>query len=166
MVKSKTVLIAAAIATAGIVIFFVFYFSDKAVIKRRFHYLAQQLDKESPENNLLSAAKAKHIGDMFADNCRVYLPGYDVDRTFNGRDVHPYVMMARARYKDISLEFYDFNIDIPHEGVALVDVTAFVKAISASGETRREIHELAFSLEQHETDWLFTDIESVTVLER
>ena len=166
MVKLRTVLVAAVIATAGIIVFLVYYFSDQAVIKRRFQHLAEQLAKESPENNLLSAAKGKHIGDMFADTCRVYLPGYDVDQTFTGRDVQPYVMMARSRYKSIAVEFYDFNITIPHEGLALVDVTAFVRAVTASGETMREIHELAFTLEKTETGWQFTDIESVTVLER
>ena len=66
MVKLRTVLVAAVIATAGIIVFLVYYFSDQAVIKRRFQHLAEQLAKESPENNLLSAAKGKHIGDMFA----------------------------------------------------------------------------------------------------
>jgi Tfp pilus assembly protein PilV len=166
MVKSKTVLIAAVIATAGIIAFIVFHYSDKAVIKRRFQYLAQQLAKESPENNLLSAAKAKHIGDMFADTCRVYLPDFDVDRIFTGRDVHPYVMMARSRYKAISIEFYDFNINIPNDGIALVDVNAFVRAVTTSGEVRREIHQLAFSLEKDETDWRFSEIESLSMLEK
>ena len=163
MVKSKTVVsVAAVIAVAGIIGFLVYYYSDAAVVKRRFHYLADQLTKESPENNLISAAKAKHIGD----ECRVYLPGYDVDRTFSGKDVHPYVMMARSRYTNLSINFYDFNIVFPQDGLAEVDVTAFVTAEASAGDPVREIHELVFSLEKGETDWLFTNIESVTVLER
>ncbi len=167
MVKSKTVVpVAAVIAVVGIIGFFVYYYSDAAVVKRRFHYLADQMAKESPENNLVSAAKARHIGDMFAEECRVYLPGYDVDRTFSGKDVHPYVMMARSRYTNLSINFYDFNIVFPQDGLAEVDVTAFVSAEANAGDPVREIHELVFSLEKVEAGWLFTNIESVTVLER
>lgn len=166
MVKSKMVLFIGAAAAVAVLVFCIFYFSDKAVIKRRFHDLAGQMAKTSPENNLLSAAKAKRIGDMFADQCRVYLPDYDVDRTFSGKDVHPYVMMARSRYKQLDIDFYDFTITFPEDGLAGVDVTAYVKAAATRKETTSEIHELFFSLKKAETGWLFTEIKSVTVLER
>jgi hypothetical protein len=159
-------LIAAVVAVAGIIGLFLFLNSDEAVIKKRFTYLADQFARESPENNLMGAAKANKIGNMFADGCRVAIPGYDVDRTFTRDDVPPYVMMARSRYNSISIDFYDFNIGFPRDGQATVNVTAFVRATSTAGEAVQEIHEMVFSLEKGEEAWLFTDIESVEVLEK
>jgi len=166
VVNSKIILIVAVIAVAGIIGFILFFNSDEAVIKKRFQYLSDQFAKESVENNLLGAAKAKRIGNMFAENCRVSLPAYDLDQTFARDDVQPYVMMARSRYKSMIVDFYDFNIDFPQGGQAEVDVTGYVKAVTEAGEAVQEIHELAFSLEEGEDDWLFTAIEGVEVLER
>ena len=166
MVNSKKIVVAAVLAVAGIIGFLLFFNSDEAVIKKRFKYLADQFIMEPPENSLLAAAKAKRVGDMFADRCRVSLQAYDVDRTFDRADVHPYVMMARSRYKRLSINFYDFNIDFPRDGQADVDVTAYVEAVNQAGEALQEIHELRFSLVEGEEDWLFTEIEGVQVLER
>ncbi len=166
MVNSKTVLIVSAVAVAGIIGFILISGGDEAVIKKRFQYLAEQFAKESPENSLLSAAKAGRIGDMFADGCRVNLPAYDVEKVFTRDDVQPYVMMARSRYKSISVDFYDFNIVFPGTGQANVDVTTLVEAVTMAGESVRETHEMIFSLKEGEEDWLFTVIEGVEVLER
>jgi len=75
-------------------------------------------------------------------------------------------MMARSGYTSIAVDFYDFNIVFPREGRAEVDVTALAKTITSAGEAAQEIHELVFSLEKVEDDWLFTAIEAVEVLER
>jgi hypothetical protein len=166
MVKTKQMLMAAGLLLAGLIVFLLFYQSDTAAVKKRFAFLADQFSKETSENSLLGAAKAKHIGLMFADTCRVSLPGYDVDRTFERADVQPYVMMARSRYREIAVEFYDFDIVFPQDGLAEVDVTALVRATTTAGEAVQEIHEMVFTLERGEEDWLFTNIESLTVLER
>ncbi|MEW6079078.1 MAG: hypothetical protein AB1724_14805 [Thermodesulfobacteriota bacterium] len=166
MVKSKHLLIAAVLVAAGITGFLLFYSSDETVIKKRFKSLAADFSRESPENDLLNAAKSKRIANMFAKTCRVVIPDYDVARTFSRDDVQPYVMMARSRYKDIAINFFDFFISFPGQGRAAVNVSVFVRATPVAGEPVQEIHEMVFSLEKGEEEWLFTDIESVEVLEK
>jgi hypothetical protein len=166
MVTTKNILIVVVLAVAGIIGFLLFYSSDETVIKKRFKSLASDFAREYPENDLLNAAKSKRISNMFAASCRVHIPDYDVDRTFARDDVQPYVMMARSRYRDISLDFYNFSIDFTEGGQATVYASAFVRATPTAGEPVRELHEMVFSLEKGEEEWLFTDIESLEVMEK
>ncbi len=166
MVKSKNMLLILVLIAAGLIVFVLFFNSDEAVIKKRFRHLAEQFDKAPSENNLVAAAKARRVADMFADSCRVYLPAYDVDHTFSARDVPSYVMMARSRYRQIALDFYDFNFVFPQKDRADVNLTAMATGIDETGAAFREIHEMTFSLEKIEDEWLFTAIEAVQVLEK
>jgi hypothetical protein len=166
MVKKKHLLIAAALAAAGLIGFLLFYKSDETVIKKRFKSLAADFSREYPENDLMNAAKGKRIGNMFAKTCRVHIPDYDVDMTIARDDVQPYVMVARSRYRDISLDFYDFSIAFPDQGKATVNVSAFVRATPTAGEPAQEIHEMVFSLEKGEEEWMFAGIESLELLEK
>ncbi|MFO8049485.1 MAG: hypothetical protein R6U29_10675 [Desulfosudaceae bacterium] len=166
MPQLKKMLIIAAMALAGIIAFMVFFKSDAAVIKARFDKLAGHMAKEAGEKELLSAAKARHVSNMFAESGRVDIPAYDITRTFTRDKVQQWVMIARSRYRVLSLDFYDFNIDFPEEGRSRVDVTAFLEAAGSDGGPAQEVHQLVFVLEKEEGDWLFTEVEGVDVLER
>ncbi|MFP4040564.1 MAG: hypothetical protein ACLFS7_08475 [Desulfosudaceae bacterium] len=166
MPQLKKMLIVTVMALAGIIAFMVFFKSEAAVIKARFDKLAGHMAKEDDENDLLSAAKARHVSNMFAETGRVDIPAYDITRTFTRDKVQQWVMTARSRYRVLSLDFYDFEIDFPEEDRSRVDVTALLEAAARDGAPAQEVHQLVFILEKEEGDWLFAEVEGVDVLER
>ncbi len=166
MVNMKTIIAAAVLAVAGIITFFWYFQGDDAKIKKQFKTISELAEKGSDEHELTAAVNAKRIGSMFADTCRIEIPSYNISRTYARADVPAHVLGARSRYSDISLKFYDLDIDFPEEKIARVTLTAYVEAVRVSGEAVREVHEIVCRLEKIEKDWLFDQIEVVSVLER
>ncbi|MFP4446189.1 MAG: hypothetical protein ACLFPD_08095 [Desulfosudaceae bacterium] len=144
----------------------VFSKSDLARVKARFERLAELLEKQAGENELLGGAKAKHISNLFTETGRVDIPAFDVHGTFTRDDVQRLVLMGRSRYKNLTIRFYDFAVEFPAEHRARVDVTAFLEAALASGSTVQEAHQLIFILEQPDEEWLFAEVQGVNMLEK
>jgi hypothetical protein len=166
MVNQKNVIIAALMITGGIIAFFLFFQSDEAKIKKTFHRLSKKVEKQEDENELLSAAAANKIKNMFGQSCRIEIPSYDVDKSLPKNEIASHVLYARARYRTMSLKFYDFQFQFPEKGSSIVDLTAVFKAVTASGDPVDEIHEFECALSKIEDEWLFTGIKGIDVLER
>lgn len=166
MVNLKNILIATVIAAAAVVAFLVFFQSDEAKIKKKFHLLAETAHKNGSEHDLIAAKKAHQIEQMFFGTVRIRIPSYSVDKTFPRGEISPHVLYARARYQNISLKFHDFQLTFPAENKAVVGLTGILKAVAASGEPVHEIHEAECTLKKIDNDWLFTGIKEVEVLER
>ncbi len=166
MVNLKNSLIAAIIAAAAVVAFLVFFQSDEAKIKKKFHHLAEKAHKNGSEHDLIAAKKAHQIEQLFFGTVRIQIPSYSVDKTVPRSEISPQVLYARARYQNISLKFHDFQFTFPSEEKAVVGLTGIFKAVAASGEAFNEIYEVACTLEKIDNDWLFTGIKEVEVLER
>ncbi|MDO9263883.1 MAG: hypothetical protein Q7U02_07945, partial [Desulfosalsimonadaceae bacterium] len=109
---------------------------------------------------------ARKIESLFAETVRIEIPAYDIDQTFARSEISPHVLYARSQYRDISLKFYDFQIEFPAEDVAHVTLTGILKATTSSGEQVKETHELECELEKIEDDWLLTGVKGVDVLEK
>ena len=166
MVNQKNLIIAGLLIAGGIIVFFLFFQTDEAKIKKKFHRLAERVEKEDVENELLTAATANKIQNMFADSCRIEIPSYSVDQTFSKKEISSHVFYARAQYRKMSLKFLDFQFQFPQKGSAIVGLTAAFKAVTTFGEPVDEIHELECSLNEMDDEWLFTGIMGVDVLER
>lgn len=162
----KTIIAAAVLGVAGILVFFWYFQSDEARIKKRFKSIAELASKSGEEHELTAAVSAKKIGDMFADTCLIEIPSYNISRSYDNNDIPANVMGARSRYTDISLQFHDITIDFSENGTARVTLTGYMEAVLISGEAVREIHETVCELEKIENEWFFRRIESATVLER
>ncbi len=169
MVNLRTItilVIAAAVAFAGVAALFWYFQSDTARIQKQFKTIAEAASKDPGEHELTAAAAARKIGAMFAENCRVEIPAYDISRTYPREDIPGRIMGARSRYSEISMTFHDLDVHFPAEQTAQVLFTAYVDAVRVTGERVREAHEITCRLEQTEGDWLINQIEVVTVLER
>ena len=166
MVNLKNILIAIVIAAAAVVAFLVFFQSDEAKIKKKFHHLAEKVDKNGQEHDLIAAKKAHQIEQMFFGTVRIRIPSYSVDKTFPRSEISPQVLYARARYQNISLKFHDFQFEFPTEEKAVVGLTGVLKAATTSGESVNEIHEVECTLAKIDGEWMFTGISEIEVLER
>ena len=166
MVKMRKIFIAALAATAGIILFFWFFTGDEAKIKKQFKILEELASKDSVEHELIAAANARKIGNMFTGTCRIEIPSHSISRVYKRENIPAYVMAARSQYSAISLKFYDILIRFPEEHLARISFTAHVDFLFHSGETIREVQELDCSMEKIEKEWYFSRIETITVLER
>lgn len=166
MVNLKTISIIIAAAVVGVVVFMVFSESEEDRVKERFAILAKQVEKEPGESNFISAARAKKIRGLFAENIVIDIPGRSITRELDRRDLGPYVLGGRAKFLEIKLKFYDTKVEFPDSGQADVRVTANLAGQLETGETIDETHELACSLDKVEDGWLFKRFEAVEVLLR
>jgi hypothetical protein len=166
MVNLRHFIISALVAAAGIIIFFWMFSSDEAKIKKQFKNLADLVSADSDEHQLIAAAKARKIGNMFAETCLVEIQSHSISRTYKRENIPGHVMTIRSQYYEISMKFYDLHISFPEEGIARATVTAYVEAVRISGEPILEVHELVFWIEKLEKDWFFNQIKTISVLER
>jgi len=166
VVNLKTISIIIAAAVVGVVVFMVFSESEEDRVKKRFTILAEQVEKESGESKFISAARAKKIKGLFAENIVIDIPERSITRELDRRDLGPYVLGGRAKFSEIKLKFYDIKVDFPDSGLADVRVTANLAGQLETGKTIDETHELACSLDKVEDAWLFKRFEAVEVLQR
>jgi hypothetical protein len=166
MVNGRNLIISTLVAIAGIIIFFQLFTSDEAKIKKQFKNMANLVSADSDEHQLIAAANARKIGNMFAETCLFELPAHSVSRTFRRENIPAHVMAARSHYYSISLKFYDIHVSFPEEGIAQAAVTAYVEAVRVSGEPILEIHEFVFQMEKLDNDWFFNQIKTISVVER
>lgn len=167
MVNQKNIIIAGLLIACGIIVFFIFFQSDEAKIKKKFHKLAESVGKNGDEHDLIAAKTAHEIEQMFTGSVCIQIPSYSVDKTFPRSEISPHVLYARALYQKMAIQFYDFRIRIAEEKTtAVVGLTGVFKATTTSDEPVDEIHEMECTLEKVDDEWLFTGIEGVAVLER
>ncbi|MDA3894923.1 MAG: hypothetical protein PF482_02110 [Desulfobacteraceae bacterium] len=167
MVNQKNIIIAGLLIACGIVAFFILSQSDEAKIKKQYHKLAEKVEKNGAEHDLIAAKTAHEIEQMFTGSVRIQIPSYSVDKTFPRSEISPHVLYARALYQKMALDFHDFHIQID-EGItsAVVGLTGVFEATTTSDEQVDEIHEVECTLEKIEDEWMFTGIRGVEVLER
>jgi hypothetical protein len=167
MVNQKNIIIAGLLIGCGIIAYFIFSQTDEAKIKKQFHKLAEKIEKNGAEHDLIAAKTAHEIEQMFTGSVRIEIPSYSVDKTFPRSEISPHVLYARALYQKMALEFHDFQIEIAEDKAsAVVGLTGVFKATTSSGERVDEIHEAECTLEKVEDKWMFTGIQGIEVLER
>ncbi len=166
MINQKNMVIAALLIAGAVIVFFLFFQTDEAKIKKNFHKLAERVEKNGDEHNLIAAKKAHAIEQLFTGSVRIQIPSYSVDKTFPRNGISPHVLFARTRYKKITIKFYDFQIQFPTKDTSIVELTAVFKATTISGEPVDEVHEAECTLDKIDNEWLFTGIKGVDVLER
>ena len=107
-----------------------------------------------------------NIKKLFSEKCNVQAPAYSVSRNYKPQDMSNIALMILSQYFELSLRFYDIEINIPERKFAHVVLTAKLDGKLTTGEYVNEIHELECVLIKIEGDWLFNKIEIVDVLEK
>lgn len=166
MVNKRNLAIAAvAVIGFGIGVFLLFQ-SDEAKIKKQFSVMADKIEKQADESDLMAAAAAHGIEKLFGPAVRIEIPSYSVDQTFPRNDISAHALYFRAMYREMGISFHDFHFQFPRENEAFVGLTAMFKAVTANGDPVNEIHEVECTLEKIDDEWLFTGIRGIDVLEK
>lgn len=166
MVSVKYTILAAGILIAGIIAFFIFFQSEEEKVIKQFKLIADKIEKEPGENQIIAAANAKKISEMLTDPCRVNAPAYSFSRDISPDELPRFFLAKRSLYSEISLKFYDFLIDFPEKNSALVSVTEIMKGTLKTGEIVEDIHELECTMINIEDSWRLKEISVVEVLKK
>jgi hypothetical protein len=166
MVKAKHIIIAGAILTAGIIAYYIFMQSEEAKIKEQFEFIAEKIEKAPGENKIFAAAKVNRIGDMITDPCKIHVPAYSFSREISSSELSTYILRKRSQYSEISIKFYDFEIDFPDKDNAQVSLTASMEGKMKTEEFVEDLHELNCQLQKIENTWRFKEFTMVEVLRK
>jgi len=166
VVKSKQIVFAVVILAIVIIAYFIFSHSEAEKVKMQFAFIAEKFTKESDENPIIAAANANKIKEVFKDHFKFQAPAYEIYREVSTDEIAPYVIAMRSQYAEISLKFYDFDVEFSSKDTANATVTQRMRAKLVAGEYIEDINELSCKLTKIDDKWLVTEIEVVAVLEK
>jgi hypothetical protein len=136
----KKVISVTAIAIFILLIGFVFLSRqrDELQIRRSLVLLQELLEKSSDEPPIAGLGKAKKVGKLFIDDCRIKL-GHPVP-DINGRsELEVVVQQARKSVYEVSVRFADISVSVSNDRTgASVSMTA-TATVRGAGEFGSEI---------------------------
>lgn len=145
---------------AGIVLlvagasWFLYYFSDQEVIKRKCAAIAVALCKEGEESPVMLALKMKPVKDFIAPACEVRVPERNYQEVLDPGLVIRYLIMYRARQADLRVVLDEILVDIRGKGWAEVSALVHVSANHNHPDFFDEVHRVKFSLQKQKKNWL------------
>jgi hypothetical protein len=86
--------------------------------------------------------------------------------SFTPVEISSYAANSRIAFSELSLKFYDLNIEFPEKGLATVLLTAKLKGKLMGGDFVDETREVQCVLKKTDRRWLFSEIEVVEVLKK
>lgn len=166
MVRIKYIIIALLVVILGIWAALHLLQSEEKKVKKQFHLLSKWASKETGENTFTMAQKIKNIGTLFGEHCELKADLIAFSGRYTPEEISGYAARARFPFSSLSLQFYDFNLAFPEEGVAKVTLTGRLTGRTTTGEDVDETHELECALKKIESKWLFSYLEVVEVLKK
>lgn len=164
--KIKYIIIAILIVISGILITRYFSESEEKKVKKQFHLLSEWVSKDPDEAIFTMSHKIKHIATLFAEDCGLKADIISLAGSYTPEEISKYAARARSQFINLSLQFYDLDIDFPQDGTAKVILTARLTGKTKIGEYVDETHELESVLTKIDDKWLFSDFAVVEVLKK
>lgn len=162
--KKNYVLAAGGVVCVAVVVW-LFLTSDARQVQRRLDALSQLIAKQGQEQGLEALSRAAEIGSLFAEQCSLSLEEYGQQGTYTRKDIIDSVFMARNRYQEITLTFYDTLITLGDNRQA--EILATLHLTTTSGrDTMTDVGEIALHLTNIDGEWLIDAVTLVQVLER
>jgi hypothetical protein len=154
----------AAIVTAGVWLWTVFFPAPEKIIRRNLSEIARDASFEGNQNPLAGMAAVQKLAAFFSTNVIVNLdmPGRE-PRTFAGRDeIVQAAAAARGSLNGLKIEFLDVNVTVaPDKQSAVTDLTARAQA---AGDRDFNVQEMKFTFQKTGGQWLITRVETVRTL--
>ena len=166
MVKVKYIVTTLLVVILAIVVWVYLVQSDTKKIKKQFDSLSKLVSKEPGENPITMATKAKNIATLFAETCELTNPIDGLTETYTPAEMSSYAANSRIAFAELSLNFFDLNVEFPETGLARVTLTGNLKGRLMSGNIIDETREVQCVLKKIGRNWLFSEIEVVEVLKR
>ncbi len=166
MVKTKYIILILLVVMIGIWIALRLSPTEEKRVKKQFHLLSEWGSKDSRESAFTMAKKTKDIGTLFAEACRLEADNASLSGTYTPDEISSFAAQARLQFSEVSLRFYDLDVEFPNEDTAKVLLTAKLTGRLIAGEYVNEVHELTSVLKKIENRWLFSSFEVIEVLEK
>ena len=166
MVRVKYIVTTLLVVILAIVAWVYLVQSDTKKIKKQFDSLSKLVSKEPGENPITMATKAKNIATLFAETCELTNPIDGLPATYTPGEMSSYAANSRIAFAELSLKFYDLNVEFPETGLARVTLTGNLKGKLMSGNIVDETREVQCVLKKIGRNWFFSEIEIVEVLKR
>jgi hypothetical protein len=151
---NKKLTIAVILLLAWAAAWFLYYFSDKQVIKRKFTAIAVSLSKDGEETPVVIALKMRPVKDFIATACEVTVPERNYHELLEPGLVTHYLILYRSRQANLRVALEKITVEIPSEGRGEVSALVHVIANYNQPDFFDETHRVTFSLEKQAKNWL------------
>ena len=166
MVKTRYIITALFVLIIGIVAAYHLLQGQEKRVRRQFKLLSELASKHGDEDNLTMARKARGIGALFAENCRIETHIASISASYTRQEIAGLAARARLPFSRLSVRFYDLRIQFPEKNSAQVTVTGLASGALRQGDLVDDTLELVCTLKKLDNKWLFTGIQVVEVLEK
>jgi len=127
MVTRKNILILLLLCCLGAALFFFLRPSKEEQIRARLDQLCGEVQKQKNEAALDSLTKAARIGKLFQDPCQIYFTTPLLDGRLSRREIVQHISVARNRFSQLNLSFYDITFHFPDDRHANLSMTMRVR---------------------------------------
>lgn len=166
MVNAKRAIGALFVVVIGIVMARALFPSEERKIRKEFVSLSKWMSKGRGETAFTMVRKTKRVGTFFAAPCRFDTPIYSFSGTYTPEEISSYAAEVHLHFSELSLRFYDLDVDILSDDTARAVLTAKVEGRTSTGEYVQETHEVECELRKGEDRWLFHEVRVVEVLKK
>ena len=147
-------IVVAVVLLVGVAGWFLYYFSDQQVIKRKFIGIAGSLSKDGEETPVMIALKMRPVKDFIGPACEVTVPERNYREILEPGLVTRYLIMYRSRQANLRVTFDELHVEVPGEGRGEVSALVHVIANYNQPDFFDEVHRVTFSVQKQEKDWL------------
>ncbi len=163
MTPKKIVLALSGALIIALTAMFFFSADEKDDIKALFDRVAATIGKEAGENAIAGMAKIKSLRLFFIEQCWVDAPVYRLNQAMTFDEIAAFVFKERAAYKQITMRFQRFLIDIKKQNEAMVNVAAGFAGKTTGGGRVEDVHQLSCRLLKKDGEWRIEQIQVVEV---
>ncbi len=157
---------ALALLVAAVLGLWLFYPTRERQVRRQLRALASWATKEGPEGQLATAMRARDAERFVAPASTWSTEGQELSGTLTPSEIGRFVFAYRSHWSQISVKFYDLQVDFPEDAVADVTATVLLRGRSDAGDDLNETHEVNCRLEKGDGGWLIHKVTVVEVLKR
>jgi hypothetical protein len=130
------------------------YYSDEAVIQRRFHELSQEISKDGKETAMALALKMRPVKEFLAPECEVLVPERRYRETIESSLAIRYLISYRERHPLLQISMEEFQVEFPSKNSAKAAVLFNVVTDPKQADTADTGYALQFTLQKSEKEWL------------
>ncbi|MBC8000956.1 MAG: nuclear transport factor 2 family protein [Opitutaceae bacterium] len=164
MISVKRILLVAAIAGLGLVVWFKFFPGDEKVIRKQLEKVARLASFSADEAPLTRLGNAKELANSFTPDVRIEINLQGLrEQSIEGRDrVFEMGMAARGAGPGAKVELIDPVVDFPgSRDSAIVGLTLKVQV---SGQPDLGVQEMRLTMKKLSGEWLIQRVETVKTL--
>ena len=164
-IRSKTLIIIGLIfvSLAG---WFLFLPSEKDKIKKCVNRVAELVSKEAKETPVALALKINSLQKSLAKSVTILIPERQFASPLLREELLRRIVGGLSNLSSLTVTIHDINITMPQDDQAVLICTSRLSGLSKQQEQIKETHEVEFTLNKSEDNWLINKIKLPIILQR